>query len=78
MWWTVAVVAAGTTVVLSVMVAIGDLDTADRLASVVGAVAGVVALAVSVYAIFREPAPDVAPVRAQDGSNAAAGSMRTV
>ncbi|CAM5542220.1 hypothetical protein STAFG_6891 [Streptomyces afghaniensis 772] len=57
---------------------VGDLSTADRLASVVGAVAGVVALTVSVYTMSRQPAPDSGPVRARDGSNAAAGSMRNV
>ncbi|WP_328982838.1 hypothetical protein OG258_49495 [Streptomyces mirabilis] len=58
------------------LVIVGDLDKADRLASVVGAVAGVVGLAVSVYEMFRTPAADSPPVHARDGSNAARGSVR--
>jgi hypothetical protein len=77
-WWSLAVLGAGAAIVLSLLVVVGDLDTADRLASVVGALAGVVALAVSVYAMLRTPASAPAPVRAEDGSNAAGGNMRNV
>jgi hypothetical protein len=75
-WWSFAASGGAAAIVLTVLVVVGDLDTADRLASLVGAVAGVVALAVSVYAMLRTPAPGSPPVRAQGGSNAAQGSIR--
>jgi hypothetical protein len=76
LWWSLAVVGAGAAIGLSALVMVGDLDTAGQLASVVGAVAGLVALAVSVYAMYRTPASGSLFVRAQDGSNAAGGSLR--
>ncbi|GAA2971501.1 hypothetical protein GCM10010446_65280 [Streptomyces enissocaesilis] len=76
-WWALAVLGAVATVTLTVLVVAGDLDTADRLASVVGAVAGLAALGVSVYAILRVPVAGPVPVRAQGGSNAAGGNIRS-
>ncbi|WP_328843001.1 hypothetical protein [Streptomyces sp. NBC_00258] len=76
LWWSLTVVGVGAAIGLSVLVMVGDLDTASQLASVVGAVAGVVASAVSVYAMFGTPASQSAQIRARDGSNAAGGSIR--
>ncbi|MEU7584339.1 hypothetical protein AB0B50_42930 [Streptomyces sp. NPDC041068] len=51
--WTVAVVGALVAVGLTLVAVLVDLDTADRAASVVGAVTGLVALGFSAYALAK-------------------------
>ncbi|MEU9061734.1 hypothetical protein AB0D13_23445 [Streptomyces sp. NPDC048430] len=67
-------------VALSVLVIVGDLNTAGQLAGVLGAVVGAAALIFSVHTMTRapqSPSPQSAPqVRATGGSNAALGSIR--
>ncbi|MEW2066362.1 hypothetical protein [Streptomyces sp. NPDC007346] len=75
MWWSLAVAGGTAAVVLTVLVSAGDLESADRVASVIGAVVGMVALGMSVRAMRRAVRPDPQPVRAHGGSNAARGSI---
>ncbi|MET9994232.1 hypothetical protein ABZ061_32310 [Streptomyces mutabilis] len=75
-WWASAVLGGAVAVGLTVLAVAGDLDTADQVASVVGAMAALAALCLSVHAALR-PAPSPGPpVRARGGSNAAGGSIR--
>ncbi|MFF7251547.1 hypothetical protein ACFZBU_47755 [Embleya sp. NPDC008237] len=61
---------------LVAVAAAGDLDTADRIASVVGAVVALLGLAWTVY-VWRPPAGPPAPaVTADGGSIAAGGNVR--
>lgn len=62
--WSIAVVCGAASVGLVVLVAVRDLDTGDRTASIVGAVAGLAGLAVSVYFGLRGPAGASTVVRA--------------
>lgn len=61
LWWVLAVVGAGAAVA-SVVWGIGDeLEKADQVASVVGAIAGVAALALSLYQVTRPSPPGPQP-----------------
>ncbi|WP_328404053.1 hypothetical protein OHS70_34395 [Streptomyces sp. NBC_00390] len=51
--WVGIAVGGGAAVGLGALAAWGDLDTADQMASVFGAVAGIVGLAVSVFSLIR-------------------------
>lgn len=63
-WAAVAVVCTVVVVGLVLVVALADLETADKIASVVGASVGVIGLAVSVFALTRgEDTPPVAGAR---------------
>lgn len=62
--WSVAVLCGVVSVGLVVLVAVRDLDTGDRTASIVGAVAGLAGLAVSVYFGLRQQAGAKTVVRA--------------
>ncbi|MFJ5739338.1 hypothetical protein [Streptomyces microflavus] len=73
LWWSLAVLGMTIAVLLLYLVVTKDLGTADQLASVVGAIVGLAALGVSVYALMRSE-PD--GVHASDGSNAARGAIR--
>ncbi|MFH9575673.1 hypothetical protein ACH4MG_34710 [Streptomyces sp. NPDC017454] len=75
-WWALAVLGGAVAVGLTVLAVAGDLDTADRVASVVGALAALAALCLSVHAALRPATSPVPPVHARDGSNAAGGSIR--
>ncbi|MEU7253773.1 hypothetical protein [Streptomyces sp. NPDC045251] len=75
-WWASAVLGGAVAVGLTVLAVAGDLDTADRVASVVGAVAALAALCLSVHAALRPAPSPVPPVQARAGSNAAGGSVR--
>lgn len=76
-WWVLAVVGVLVAGGLGALVAVGDLDTADQVASVVGAVVGLCALGVSLYALRRPSAAESAPrsASADRGSIAAEGNI---
>nr|BEK63936.1 hypothetical protein KPHV_11630 [Kitasatospora purpeofusca] len=59
--WVGAVVGALAAASLVVVAVVVDLDTADRVASVVGALAGIAALGVSVQALLRSTTPPPSP-----------------
>ncbi|MFC7304596.1 hypothetical protein ACFQVC_10260 [Streptomyces monticola] len=74
--WSVAVLCGIVSVGLVVLVAVRDLDTGDRAASIVGAVAGLAGLAVSVYFGLRPDAGGGAAVRASGrGATAVRGNV---
>jgi hypothetical protein len=76
--WGVAVLCGLVVVGLGVLAIAGDLDRADMVASVVGAVTGLAGLAVSVYALHRSSVPvPVSPDVAAEGvrSVAAGGNI---
>lgn len=74
--WMVAALCGTVTVGLVVVVVVYDLDTGDRTASVVGAVAGLAGLAVSVYFGLRQQGGRGAVVRASGrGAIAVRGSV---
>ncbi|WP_369780063.1 hypothetical protein [Streptomyces sp. R33] len=63
-WAAVAVMCAVVVVGLVLVVGLADLETADKVASVVGAGVGVIGLAVSVFVLTRgEGTPPVAGAR---------------
>ncbi|AJF70321.1 hypothetical protein [Streptomyces vietnamensis] len=63
-WAAVAVVCTVVVMGLVLVVVLADLETADKIASVVGASVGVIGLAVSVFALTRgEDTPPVAGTR---------------
>jgi hypothetical protein len=80
-WWALATVGAVAAVGLLVWVSAANLERADQVGGVVGAVAGVAALGVGLWqlrtSVVSAP-PPVPPdsVRAEGGSNAARGSIR--
>ncbi|AXK36055.1 hypothetical protein DVA86_29070 [Streptomyces armeniacus] len=55
---------------------LADLDTADQLASLAGAAAGLIGVVISVAALTRSPPEGGRRVRARGGGKAAGGSMR--
>ncbi len=76
--WGGAVVGGVASVGLLVLLVAGELDTADQIASVAGAVIGLVSLGVSVYALKRpapEPESGTAAVANGDRAVAVAGSI---
>ncbi|MFJ6687775.1 hypothetical protein [Streptomyces sp. NPDC091294] len=67
-WIVVTAVVAGAVSVALVLVAVlADLDTAGQAASVAGAVVGLLALVVSVIALFRTGAPAAGARSVQSG-----------
>ncbi|MFE6779004.1 hypothetical protein [Streptomyces sp. NPDC057702] len=75
--WAWGGVALGALVALGlvVLVVVADLDTAGQVAGIVGTIAGLAALGVSVYAL-RQPPP--APAPAPAGPTVTAGGPRSV
>ncbi|MFE2146520.1 hypothetical protein ACFXA3_33150 [Streptomyces sp. NPDC059456] len=77
--WGVAVLGGLTASGLGALVIAGDLEKADKAASIVGAVVGLASLAVSVISLLRSPAPApagdpaTAGVRAQGTRSVAIG-----
>ncbi|MEV5124733.1 hypothetical protein AB0K49_18380 [Streptomyces decoyicus] len=67
-WTAVAAVSAVVVVGLIVTAVLVDLDTADRVASVIGAVVGAISLAVAVYALNRPTGVAVAGTRSVQAS----------
>ncbi|OEJ28653.1 hypothetical protein AR457_33595 [Streptomyces agglomeratus] len=59
--WAGAVAGICVAVALVLVAVLVDLDTGDRVASVVGAVAGLAGCAVALVALLREPAADAEP-----------------
>lgn len=82
-WWTTAGLCAAVAVALVTVAAVGSLDTADKAASVGGAVAALAGLVLTVrQGLPERPAPDAGGVRevtvqAENGGVAAAGSITT-
>ncbi|GAA2290905.1 hypothetical protein GCM10010415_73340 [Streptomyces atrovirens] len=74
--WAVAVLCGVIGVGLVLMAVLVDLDTADRTASVVGAVVALVGLVMSAYALLQAPANAGGVTRAYGrGAVAAGGSV---
>lgn len=74
--WAVAALCGVTGVGLALVAVLVDLDTADRTASVVGAVVALVGLALSTYTLLQAPANAGGTARAQGrGAIAASGSI---
>ncbi|MER5351625.1 hypothetical protein ABT093_15000 [Kitasatospora sp. NPDC002551] len=82
MWWTVAAVCAAAGVGLVAVAALGELEGADKIASVTGAVVALAGVPLTLLALRRSAGP-AAPggnvrevrVRAAEGGIAAAGSI---
>lgn len=78
-WAALAVAGAVVAVGLLVWVVAADLERADQIGGVIGALAGVGALGVSLRQLRdgrQGPAPDPAQVSAAEGSIAARGNVR--
>lgn len=75
MVWTVAVLGGAVAAVLVTVALIADLDTADRLASVCGAVVGVAALVWAVVSATSRRGGGVRRLRAGQGGVAAGGDV---
>ncbi|MEU6826226.1 hypothetical protein ABZ921_36910 [Streptomyces atriruber] len=73
--WGVAVAGAAAAVGLTLVALLVDLDTADRVASLVGAVAGLAGLGFSAYALVQ---PDGSGSGGGNGSGNGGGSARVV
>lgn len=73
--WAVAVLGAVVAVGLVLVALLIDLDTADRVASLVGAVVGLASFVVALYALHRS---GTAPIRSSVGGTVEAAGFRSV
>lgn len=69
------VVAALVAVGLLVVLVVADLDTGDKVASIVGAILASAGLVIAVLSLLRENSPPVQEVRAGQGGVAAGGNI---
>ncbi|WP_344344070.1 hypothetical protein [Kitasatospora putterlickiae] len=77
MWWTVAAVCAATGIGLLAFAVLGDLENADKIASVTGAVVALAGVPLTLLALRRSVGGNEREVRvrAEQGGIAAAGSI---
>ncbi|WP_380279364.1 hypothetical protein [Kitasatospora purpeofusca] len=82
MWWTVAAVCAAAGIGLAAVAVLGDLENADKIASVTGAVVALAGVPLTLLGLRRPAGPAVPDgnvrevrVQAAQGGIAAAGSI---
>lgn len=74
--WATAAICAAAAVALTLIAITQDMETADRIASVIGAIAGLAGLIVSVYFSMRQTTTNNVTVRASGrGATAVRGNV---